>query len=179
MATYSQGISTALRTEDVPCVDLHRLRQAKALINGLHSQVGSILVHVVDDAIELAFSGRCFIRVECVYTPCRFGGQRRWFSCPDCARSCRAVYRLGNRVSCRICLHLRFASQLEPAHYRAIRRRDRIWRRLDGPRRTSFKDEFPPKPEGMRWATYAELKIEYERLDRKAWLGAAMALGLV
>ena len=30
MATYSQGISTALRTEDVPCVDLHRLRQAKA-----------------------------------------------------------------------------------------------------------------------------------------------------
>ena len=147
---------------------MSRGRNPKRLTASPVARRGIPKVHVLDDAIELAFPGRCFIRVPCVYTPCRFGGRRRWFSCPDCGRPCRAVYRLGDRVSCWICLHLRFASQLEPSHYRAIRRRDRIWRRLDGPRRTSFNDELPTMPKGMRWARFAELKLEYERLDRKS-----------
>lgn len=178
MATGSRGISTRLRIEDVPSVDLARLRQARALVNGLHSDVAGIECEVAEEHIELYFR-RAIHRVYCTYKTHGFGGQCRWLVCPDCERACRAVFVLGGRVSCRLCLGLRYSSQLEPAHHRALRRRDRIWHRLNGPRRASFDDAFPPKPRWMRWSRYLEFKAHYERLDRKAWIGAAIAMGLV
>lgn len=40
-------------------------------------------------------------------------GVRHYFKCPDCARRCEALYILGQRVSCRKCLHLGYRSQAQ------------------------------------------------------------------
>jgi hypothetical protein len=51
---------------------------------------------------------------ECLWlewSPCRFGGARPWFRCPDCERLCGALYDQGGRFRCRTCANLAYRTQ--------------------------------------------------------------------
>lgn len=82
-------------------------------------------------------------------TPCHYGGSRPWFLCPasGCGRRVAVLYG-GEIFACRHCYRLAYDSQNEPPHYRALRR-------------VLFED-FPEKPRGMHWRTYARLSAEAE-----------------
>ena len=111
--------------------------------------------------------------VPYVVTSTMFGGHRNWFECPGCRRPCRVLYGT-NRLRCRRCRRLRYASQSEAPPWRAQRRAQNIRRRL-GERGNSLDAPFPPKPRRMRWKTYERLRAEEEALQQR-WLAGAVAI---
>lgn len=102
------------------------------------------------------------------YTPLHFGGHRRWLCCPECSQRRQALYILNGRLSCRVCLNLRYESQHENV-------RDRMFRRLYAIReRLGWKGGLDrpngPKPLRMHRVTFNRLVAEHDSL-------AAMLLG--
>ena len=106
--------------------------------------------------------------------PCRFGGWRWWWVCPQTRRRCAILYlpNGGRRFLSRGAYRLAYQSQREDTLGRAHRRAARVHRRLGGEYRTSG-DPLPPKPPRMRWATYTRLATQREAADEafsRAWL---------
>ena len=66
--------------------------------------------------------------VPFAYAPTRFGGQRQWLTCLNCRR--RWVLYGGNLFRCRRRYGLRYRSQSEPPHRRALDRAAKISKRL-------------------------------------------------
>lgn len=95
-------------------------------------------------------------------TPCHYGGHRVWFSCPGvrCGRRVAILHGAGRYFACRICYRLAYASQREDAGDRALRRAQRIRKRLGGS--ANMMMPFPTKPKGMRWRTYERLRAVSE-----------------
>lgn len=110
-------------------------------------------------------------RVEFTCTPCHLGGQRTWFSCPDCRRRCAVLYGVTDfgRFSCRHCMNLAHESEAQDAVGRSWLKQRKLEAQLgpDG-----------QKPKWMRWPTFARIcaaieTVEDERLG--AFLGATDA----
>ena len=95
----------------------------------------------------------CIVPLE--RTPCRYGGTRTWFRCPDCGRRCALVYGLNRwgHFACRRCLNLAYQSEAEDVTGRAWRKQ----RRLE-----ALLDEHGNRPKRMRWRTYERI---CERID--------------
>ena len=107
--------------------------------------------------------------VPFVLTPMRFGGERRWFQCPSCARKCRVLFG-GRRFRCRRCHRVRYASQSETRLDRAHRGMFKIVKRLDA---EAECNDLPEKPRRMHWRTYNRLVERYEHYDGQ-WAWAVM-----
>jgi hypothetical protein len=96
--------------------------------------------------------------VRIVRLPCRFGGTRPYFICPGvvngvtCGRRVGKLYGPGRYFLCRRCYRLAHASQSEDASDRALRRANKIRKRLGGDASTDAP--FPRKPKRMRRQTY-------------------------
>jgi len=96
-----------------------------------------------------------------VWTPCRFGGERPWFTCSVfangtyCGRQVTKLYQAGRLFACRHCSRLTYASQQESAHDRGLRKAQTIRMRLGGT--ANMLDDFPEKPKGMHRRTYERL----------------------
>lgn len=107
--------------------------------------------------------------VSMVTTPCRFGGRRWWWVCPETRRWVRKLYlpNGGNRFLSRGRggYRLDYASQRQGQLDRIHARSRKLYRKLgadyDGP----LSDTWPPKPKGMHWRTYAAI---CDKLDREA-----------
>ena len=97
--------------------------------------------------------GKGRTRVDLVYTDQHLGGRRRWFVCPDCGRRCLLLYQRVERLACRACHDLAYASECESREDRLRRRARTIRRRLGGS--ANLLDPFPDKPKGMHRSTYA------------------------
>lgn len=110
--------------------------------------------------------------VRVVWTPCHYGGQRPWWSCPCCLRRCALLFGTtrGGRFDwrCRTCSGLRHASTREGELDRATRRVRRIRQRVFGLRGRDAAPfdaggvPVPPRPRGMWRQTYVR---ELARLD--------------
>jgi hypothetical protein len=104
--------------------------------------------------------------VPFAFTPTRFGGRRTWFQWLACSRGCRVLYG-GRWFRCRRCHGLRYDSQHEPYHQRALYLADKLRKRvadqLGGALDEGAFDDFPPKPPRMRWATYCVSRIGTRR----------------
>jgi hypothetical protein len=85
-------------------------------------------------------------------TPCTYGGQRLWFTCPGCLARRRVLYCHRARFRCRQCHDLAYPSTRENAHDRSVRRETKLQKRLGTSRDSLFR--IPEKPRGMRWRTY-------------------------
>src|SRR5262245_9923556 len=109
--------------------------------------------HQVDDKIFL------------VSTQPSFGGLRWWFLCPRLNRRVRKLYLpLGARhFRSRQAYGLAYPSQRETAYHRAMRRAQKLWRRLGGDPADS---DYPAKPKRMRWTTYNRLMGELIASER-------------
>lgn len=107
-----------------------------------------------------------------------FGGQRWWFTCPDCARRATKLYVApgGRLFLCRQCNGLSYASQRENPMYRALSQAQKVRERLGGS--ISTLDPFPEKPRGMHWRTYSRLRAKAMRYEDRSNLLAARRFGL-
>jgi hypothetical protein len=94
--------------------------------------------------------------------PCRFGGARPYFVCPDvvngiaCGRQVAKLYGAGTYFLCRHCYRLGYASQRENRYDRALRRANKIRIRLG--REPGLAALFPDWPKGMHRQTYQRLQ---------------------
>jgi len=115
--------------------------------------------------------------VHIVRVPCPFGGTRPYFICPGvvngvaCGRRVVKLYGPGRYFLCRHCYRLSHASQREGEWDRALRRADKLRRRLGGEPGMGFP--FPSRPKGMWRRTYERLcerAIEAEMLANEAFV---------
>jgi len=104
--------------------------------------------------------------------PCRYGGERLYWACPNCYRRCEVVVMASHAHfwGCRVCLHLRYSSQGLDSSQRLQRRADAIYARLGD----SDDQGLVNKPKWMRWRTFHRLMDHADNLAGKA--DAAFAL---
>ena len=127
--------------------------------------VGAVHVRVEADALALTYTPpngtprQQSIAIE--RAPCRFGGSRPWFLCPECGRRCGALYRGRGGFYCRDCAGLNYPSTRETPDTRAVHKADRIRARLGWPAGIAFGHG--PKPKGMHWRTFWRLVAEHDR----------------
>lgn len=175
-----------LTTEDVNQIDI-RLLSRKGLLttrgvlgtlswSQMGEKCGSLQFRARSDALELSYrvriSGEDWQNVEQSVaidrTPCNFGGQRPWFSCPNCHRRVAILYGAGVRFLCRHCCGLPYASQGEDFTNRMIRKARKIRKRLE-----ASEDLFAPimnKPRGMHWRTFWELAERESTANHASYL---------
>lgn len=93
-------------------------------------------------------------------TPCHRGGERLWSRCPTygCGRRVARLYLCRQDYVCRHCGNLAYSSQNEDAGCRAVRRVQKIRKRLGGT--SNLTEPFPEKPKGMHWRTYERMRAQ-------------------
>ncbi len=139
-----------------------------------------------EDVFDWEFSGRSVVvrftrdgvehtqDIALTFTPCRFGGQRTWFSCPSCGRRVSKVYLpcsmyiSGRRVArflCRLCYGLTYEQRRERDGYWAYQHRiDRIEARWLG----EISDDWISKRKGQHWRTFNRWCEKREALIEKS-----------
>jgi hypothetical protein len=106
--------------------------------------------------------------IAIVHMPCRFGGSRAYFICPgprgnDCGRRVTKLHLSNRYFLCRHCTKLAYASQFETSWQRALRRANKLKRRLD--MGVGLAETLPEKPKGMWARTYGRLLNEILRAE--------------
>ncbi len=89
-----------------------------------------------------------------------YGGKRFWFICPYTGKRVTKLYRSygSSKYASRHAFKLSYASQSEAAHDRALRKKWKILRKMDG------DYDFPVRPKGMHHKTYEKfLNIYWEQ----------------
>ena len=118
-----------------------------------------------------------------VRVPCRFGGHRPYFQCPGvvngipCGRRVAKLHSGGRYFLCRHCYGLAYASQSEGEWDRALRRANKVRKRLGGDPGTALP--FPARPKGMWQRTYdrlSEQASEAEMIANEAFVIRAASL---
>lgn len=107
-------------------------------------------------------------------TPLHFGGYRRWFLCPRCSARVVGVFSAGKYFVCRHCADLAYSSRREDSGLRALRRGNKIIRRLGGDPDDEY---YPDNPKHMHWKTDERPIAEAERCHAAfgAYLGKWLA----
>lgn len=103
-------------------------------------------------------SGKLDQRIELGTRPRQFGGSQWYFLCPYTGRDALVLWRPpgadGFAARQRWRRQVAYGSQFEPPYERALCQARKIRARIGGRGWESLDDFFPPKPKGMRWATY-------------------------
>ncbi len=102
-------------------------------------------------------------RVDLVWTPCHFGGERPWFLCPRCGQRRAILYGEDKLFLCRGCYRLAYSSQNEGRLDRLLRRAQKIRRRLGVDE--SVLEPIIFKRKGMHQRTFDRLRAEAERCE--------------
>lgn len=119
--------------------------------------------------------------VPITWTPCHMGGERPWFSCPDCCRRAAILYLLPvtGRFTCRLCAGLNYASQQQSRANTLIDRAHKL-RTLLGCSGGLFR---PPlheldKPRHMRWPKFWETLHQLNNLEQQVVAELSAGLNL-
>jgi hypothetical protein len=167
--------------EEHRSLTIGRLRQAGALEPGWYGglqwtvdgeRVADIRLVGGHDVIRLSYRARAREgpwqevdeSVRILWRPCRFGGERPFFSCPGCARPVLKVTGAGVRFRCRRCCRLGYASSREREHDRSLRQANRLRQRLGGEPGMAYP--IAARPKGMHQGTYKRLVSKI--IDREA-----------
>lgn len=120
-----------------------------------------------DDEKAAGTSGKAVrLNVPMESVPAPLGGRRWWFLCPTCDHRRAELYLVQRwgawRFECRRCARLAYPSQHENPEHRAYRRAKKLSERLRVKVATPAELEdcigwTPPRPKGMRRATYDAL----------------------
>ena len=145
-------------------------------------EVSSISIRVAIGAVQLCYrKSRTGEDVEqwvsLQTTPCRFGGERAWFTCPTCDKRVAVLYGAGKYFACRSCCALGYASQKEGAGDRSGRQAEKIRKRLKWD--AGILNGEGGKPKGMHWATFWRLKAEHDRLAQLCFYDMGLKMGFL
>ena len=115
--------------------------------------------------------------VETTWTETNFGGQRQWFLCPSCKRRCAIIYRdgAGPHWGCRVCLKGHYLSEAMSPQDRRLYAAFKVRERL-GQKKGGILVCFPPKPKGMHWWTYTQIRHSAVLTEHKILIQAAADL---
>lgn len=102
-------------------------------------------------------------RLSLTWTPCNYGGERPWWSCPKCGKRIAVVYGAGKHFACRHCYQLAYGSSRESHSDRALRKAQNIRQKLGGS--ASLMEQFPVRPKGMHHDTYWRLATQYREAE--------------
>jgi hypothetical protein len=129
--------------------------------------IGSINYELNEDEIKLNYRTQSndgereniSETITLVTTPCNFGGNRKWFKCPECFQKALVLYG-GTFFRCRKCHGLIHPSVNESKLDRACRAIERHQSVLSPHSPVSVLDgiEWVPKPKWMRYSTYYRLR---------------------
>ena len=159
--------------EAARCLDINKLRRHGCLVPGWQGvwcwrrdgeKVASIVLRARPDAIHLAYcvsvngapEETVIETVRLSIMNCPLGGTRPFFICPGagCGRRVAKLRGYGREVLCRHCYDLSYSSQREREIARAVRRADKVRRRLGD---DESVEALPPRPKGMHARTYERL----------------------
>jgi hypothetical protein len=102
--------------------------------------------------------------IDFTFTAQPFGGQRRWFSCPECRNRIRVLFLVGT-PRCRKCVGSSYSSQLETTLVSGLERALEIRKKLGG--HSGIACPFPGKPRGMHWKTWYRLRDQDDLVTMK------------
>ncbi|MDP2231328.1 hypothetical protein [Methylotenera sp.] len=92
------------------------------------------------------------------WSSCPLGGIRPWFHCSSCNKRCCKLYKANTSFACKTCLNLVFKVWHLRPKKRALRRADKIFRKV------SFDfSRKGDKPKWQRWPTFERLEAEGEK----------------
>jgi hypothetical protein len=112
-------------------------------------------------------------------TACALGGQRSWWVCPThgCGRRVAILYGMHRVFACRRCQRLAYRSQRETVTNLAIRRAEKLRRRLGW--EPGFLNDQGGKPKGMHWRTYWRLFRQYVDVQGVALEAFSATVGML
>lgn len=182
-------------TRDLRALDIRRLQRDGLLTSGRSfnwqwsisgEKVADINIRIDADNVILNYrcrsNGGEWQQVEypvfLEWTACSLGGRRAWFLCPGrgCGRRVAILFG-GSIFACRHCHALAYQCQRETYDDRAMRRAEKIRRRLGW--EPGIANPEGSKPKGMHWRTFRELKAEHDTFAEESWMGLAKRLGLM
>ncbi len=171
-------------TEDLFSIDIRWLKQHDYLKSGTSgflswsyggNELGSVSYSIKHDSIVLDYGYRQdgskwdLVKQEISFdfTPCNFGGYRKWFLCPHCCKRVAVLYGVDRYFLCRHCYNLTYSCQQETPPFRLLNKAQKIRKRLGAS--TCTDDPIVDKPKGMHQKTFDRLKHDaYDASDR-AW----------
>ena len=125
----------------------------------------------IGEQVVIDWHGSRFI-APLTQTAPQYGGQRFWFCCSQCGQRARIVYL--PRLNCRPCSGLLHPSTRQKTPSRANQRAVEIRRSLGGS--GSLLEPFPPRPMGMRRASWLRLWSTCQRYEQVGFAGVAAVL---
>jgi hypothetical protein len=183
---------TRISTSGLLKLDVRALKRAGALRPGVVCSVAwgdgrSITVHTDrhGDCLTLDYKTRRHGKTEWTSrtdrvwletTPCHYGGERVWFTCPGCLSRRAVLFCAKGIFRCRGCHDLAYTSTRQDAIDRGTNRIRALQRKLGAP--IGFPIwRIPDKPAGMHWRTYDRLvfQLRIAMAGRNALFGAKAA----
>ena len=116
-------------------------------------------------------------RVQTQTSPCHFGGQRHWFTCPLCSKRVAVLCAPGRYFACRLCGELGCATQKEGGGDRAMTKADKLRKRLGW--QAGIANPNTGKPKGMHLDTYQRLKSQHDALVQVSFYDIGRKLGFL
>ncbi len=95
-------------------------------------------------------------------TPCNFGGERKWFTCPRCNGRCAVLYGAQKYFCCRKCYNLRYQSQLQTPIDRVISKKHELGEQIF--ERYEYGEGWQKK-KGMHQTIFDKKLTEYKSLS--------------
>ena len=109
-------------------------------------------------------------------TPCRYGGFRTWFLCPQCWKRVALLYGAGKYFLCRHCCNLTYGSQHESPPFRLMRKARKIRARLGASKNLIEPILF--KPKNMHQKTFDRLHREADNTSNLSIIIIGQRLGI-
>jgi hypothetical protein len=107
-------------------------------------------------------------RVEFDRTHCHYGGERKWFLCPQCCRRALILCLVGDHFLCRLCAKSPYGSQRETVMDRKARKARKIRKQL-GVEMDLERPIFDfDRPKGMHQRTFKRL-VENENIAQRIY----------
>ena len=116
-------------------------------------------------------------RVHTQTSACHLGGERRWFTCPQCTKRVAVLYAPGKYFACRNCYGLGFTTQKEGAGDRAASRAEKLRKRLGW--EAGILNGNGGRPKGMHLATYERLERRHDALVQVSLHDIALKFGFL
>jgi hypothetical protein len=163
-------------TEDYRCIDIRRWLRSNSLRPGCSfdwvwkrngEKVAAISVKVEVGQIRLIYSYQrnggarenLDYPVMLQATPCNYGGERYWFTCPavGCGRQVAVLYLGGKYFACRHCYQLAYQSQREDKGDRGHRGAKKIREKLGW--QPGIANPPEGKPKGIKTVTTLSRRV--------------------